>query len=264
MVGFKHVLNLFLLFATVQFVFYSLGCGEGKDTENHNVSDMLNYMAEVFKGKIDEDFSVVVQFDFKDINESWHVMVEKGRKVTVNKGLHNGAQFIFITTVDTLGLIYGGKMTAATAAGKAEGSDHAPLDLKWADGLELTPEIREKFYSFIFHFFNPSVPEKVLLGEEYSRLVHGGHVITLYYHPGFRSAWYLLKKGERLNQPGDKNPFPQAFIFIEGEGFAKIGDKTIKVKAGESYYIPPDSDHVVWTESDDSLVLIWLAWGEGA
>jgi len=87
-------------------------------------------------------------------------------------------------------------------------------------------------------------------------------VVTLYYHPGFRSAWYLLKKKDKLNEAGDTNPFPQAFIFIKGTGFATIGEKTIPVKAGESYYIPPSSDHVVWTESE--LVLIWLAWGKGA
>jgi mannose-6-phosphate isomerase-like protein (cupin superfamily) len=138
------------------------------------------------------------------------------------------------------------------------------LDLSLAEDLEFTPEVRTELYTFLFHFFNPSVPERILLGEEYSRLVHGGHVVALYYHPEFRSAWYLLKKGEKLNKPGDTNPFPQAFIFIEGEGFAKIGDKTIKVKAGESYYIPPNSDHVVWTESDKPLILIFLAWGEGA
>jgi mannose-6-phosphate isomerase-like protein (cupin superfamily) len=86
----------------------------------------------------------------------------------------------------------------------------------------------------------------------------------LFYHPGFRSAWYLIKKGERLNEPGDTNPFPQGFIFISGEGFAKIGEETVPVRAGEAYYIPPGSDHVVWTESDQPLELIFLAWGEGA
>jgi mannose-6-phosphate isomerase-like protein (cupin superfamily) len=45
---------------------------------------------------------------------------------------------------------------------------------------------------------------------------------------------------------------------------AKIGDETIPVKAGEAYYIPPGSDHVVWTEGDSPLVMIWLAWGKGA
>ena len=73
-----------------------------------------------------------------------------------------------------------------------------------------------------------------------------------------------MKKGELLNEAGDTNPFPQAFIFISGEGFATIGDETVQVSGGESYYIPPGSDHIVWTESEDPLVLIWIAWGEGA
>jgi mannose-6-phosphate isomerase-like protein (cupin superfamily) len=167
-------------------------------------------------------------------------------------------------TADTLRLIYDGKMTAMTAAGKAEASERPPLDVGLAEGLEFTPEIRTQFYTFLYHFFNMSDPERILLGEQYSRMVHGGHVCALYYHPGFRSAWYLLKKGEKLNEPGDTNPHPQAFVFIEGQGFVKIGDKTVRVKAGESYYIPPNSDHVVWTESDKPLVLIYLAWGKGA
>jgi mannose-6-phosphate isomerase-like protein (cupin superfamily) len=155
-------------------------------------------------------------------------------------------------------------MTAMTAGGKASGSDSAPLELSFADGIEMTGETRVRIYRFLQSFFNTTIPERVLLDEKYSRLVHGGHTIGLYYHLGFRSAWYLLRKGDRLNQPGDTNPFPQAFIFIDGEGSAKIGDRTVNVRAGESYYIPPGSDHVVWTESDRPLVLIWLAWGDGA
>ena len=86
--------------------------------------------------------------------------------------------------------------------------------------------------------------------EKRSRVIHDRNVITLYDHPGFGSGWFLLKKGERLNEPGDTNPFPRAAIFIDGRGFAKIGDKTAEMKAGESYYISPDLDHVVWTESN--------------
>lgn len=263
-IPFKYGLELALVFLVFQFFFSRIGYGGSTNSEMPDVDKMLHTMAKNFKNKIDEDFSLIVQFDIKDIKESWHVIVEKRRKVTLNKGPHEQARFFFLTTTDTLRLIYEGKMTAMTAAGKTRGSDQPPLDLRLAEGLEFTPDVRIKIYTFMQHFFNPSVPEKLLLGEEYSRIVHGGHVIPLHYHPGFRSAWYLLKKGEKLNEPGDTNPFPQAFIFIEGEGFAKIGEKTIEVKAGESYYIPPNSDHVVWTESSKPLVLIWLAWGEGA
>lgn len=246
------------------FFWAAITYGQPPNPEMSDTEQMLNVMAENFKNKIDEEFSLIVQFDIKDEGTSWHVVVEKGRKVTVGKGSHHEAQFFFSTTTDALRLIYEGKMTAMTAGGKATGSDTAPLEFGWAEDLEFTPEVKIQVYTFLQHFFNPWVPEKVLLGEKHSRFLHGGHVVVLYYQPGFRSAWYMVKKGERLNEPGDTNPFPQAFIFIEGEGFAKIGDETVKVKAGESYYVPPNSDHVVWTESDEPLVLIWLAWGEGA
>lgn len=260
----KRLLKLALGFLVVQFFFGQISYGQGQNAKISDVDQILEAMGEVFKSKIDEHYSVIVQFDITDKKESWHVIVEEGRKVSVGKGPHEGAGFFVITTSDTLRLIHDGKMTAMTAGGKATGADHAPLDIKLAEGLKFTPEIRTQFYTFLHHFFNPTVPERILLGEEYSRVVHGAHVVALYYHPGFRSAWYLVKKGEKLNEPKDTNPFPQAFIFIEGEGFARIGDRTVKVKAGESYFIPPNSDHVVWTESDKPLILIYLAWGDGA
>jgi mannose-6-phosphate isomerase-like protein (cupin superfamily) len=39
--------------------------------------------------------------------------------------------------------------------------------------------------------------------------------------------------------------------FFFWQPVVSVGDKTIKVRAGESYYIPPGSDHVVWTENDE-------------
>ena len=74
----------------------------------------------------------------------------------------------------------------------------------------------------------------------------------------------MVKRGQRLNEPGDTNPFPQAFVIISGAGFAKIGPDTVRVRANEAYYIPPLSDHVLWTLDDEPVVLIWMAWGEGA
>ena len=228
-----------------------------------SIDEMLQAFADSFRYKIDKDFALIVQFDIEDKKASWQVVIESG-KVAISKGVHEQADVVYVITNNTLTQIYENRITASTAAGKAHFSDYAPLDWKFAKGLEHNPEFMAKYCFFEHHFFNRTAPEKILLGEEYSRFVHGGHVVDLYNHPGLRSGWYLLKKGERLNEPGDTNPFPQAAIFIDGRGFAKIGDKTVEVKAGESYYIPPDSDHVVWTESDAPLILIWLAWGEGA
>jgi mannose-6-phosphate isomerase-like protein (cupin superfamily) len=225
-----------------------------------NVDEILKKMAHSFQNKIDKDFmlTVVIKVD----ESSWHITTEN-ETVTVSKSSHPHPHVTLRTTSDTLQRIYRGEMTAFTAAGKANISDPAPLDWKIPEDLDITPEIQANIYFFIQHFFNMTTPEKIVLKEQYSRVVHGGHVIPLYYYPGFRSGWYLVKKGEKINEPNDTNPFPQAFVIIEGEGMAKIGDDTVPVKAGESYYIPPESDHIIWTEQE-SLVLIWLAWGKGA
>lgn len=230
----------------------------------HDVGKMLQDLLENFHKKVATDLSLIVQIDVQPSGQSWCVIIEPGQRISLTKGAQNNAEFVLTTTEETLRLIYEGKMTALTAGGKAKGSDRTLLEIKPGKDVEFTPETRVKMFSFLQHFFNRTTPERINLGEQHSRMIHGGHAIPLYYYHGFRSAWYMLKKGERLNEAGDTNPFPQAFIFISGEGFATIGDETVQVSAGESYYIPPGSDHIVWTESEDPLVLIWLAWGEGA
>jgi len=228
------------------------------------VEQFLRDWSESFQGKVPDDYSLIVQIDVQPGPASWHIIVGPGKQLELGEGAHPEADVILSATAETLQMIYEGKITALTAAGRAHVSDSAPLDFRLGEGVELTPDLWAKLFVFIQSFFNRSKPERIPLGEEHARMVHGGHAIPLYYHPGFRSAWYLVKKGERLNEPGDTNPFPQAFVFIKGEGYAKIGEETVPVRAGEAYYIPPGSDHVVWTESDHHLELLFLAWGEGA
>ena len=165
---------------------------------------------------------------------------------------------------ETLAKIYRGELTAFTAAARTNISDPAPLDILLPEGAGFTQSLYLQAITFIQRFFWHSDPECILLGEAHARMVHGAHAIPLFYHPGFRSAWYLVKKGERLNEPGDVNPFPQGFVFVSGQGIAEIGGKRVAIKAGEAYYIPPGISHVVWTDSDTPLSLLWLAWGDGA
>lgn len=227
-----------------------------------NVENMLQEMGQSFETKIDSEFTLHGKIIITDIDTVFFIVI-KNKKVTITKEPHS-PEVILITTTDTMKKIYNREMTAFAAAGKEKMSDTAPLDWKLAEGVKFTPDIQKKLYFFVQHFFNTTNPEKIKLGEEYSRVVHGGHAIPLYYHPGFRSGWFSIKKGEQINEPGDTNPFPQGIVVIKGEGKAKIGDKTISITANESYYIPPDSDHVIWTDSESPLELIWLAWGEGA
>jgi mannose-6-phosphate isomerase-like protein (cupin superfamily) len=98
----------------------------------------------------------------------------------------------------------------------------------------------------------------------YSRQVHGVNVCGLFYDTGFRSAWYQILPHQQLNNPGDTNPFPQAFIFIKGSGKVKIGDITKDVSTGQSVYIPPGMEHICWSSEPEGLELIFLSWGEKA
>jgi mannose-6-phosphate isomerase-like protein (cupin superfamily) len=228
-----------------------------------NIRIMLGEMADQFRSKIDKTYNFTVQFHMKESEESYYISIGD-KAVQVCEGLHPCPELHLYTTSETLEDIYHGKMTAFTAAGKARISDPAPLDWEIGEKGKTNPHIQAMLYFFVMHFFNTGDPEMIELEEEHARVVHGGHSIPLYYHPGFRSAWYAIRKGEQLNEPGDTNPFPQAFIIIQGTGWAKIGQKTIPVEPSHSYYIPPTTDHVLWTDYDEPLTLIWLAWGEGA
>lgn len=239
------------------------------------IGQMLNNMAEAFRHKVHENYSLAVRLDIKppmnsgyvDTSkptvESWYVLILPGKKVQLSREPAAKLEIIFSTTEQALRLLSAGKYNLMTAILATKGSD--PVYIRWErpKGVESTPQLRAKVREFI-HFFDPSLPQRYVLQASRARVVHGSPAIGLYYYPGLRSAWYEVRKGKRLNEPGDTSPFHQAFIFITGKGRAKLGDKTVEVKAGESYYIPPNTDHVVWTNSIKPLVLIWMAWGEGA
>jgi mannose-6-phosphate isomerase-like protein (cupin superfamily) len=228
------------------------------------VGEMLHEFAAVYSEAGPGDVAFVVQLDISPPGESWYVSVQADGIVDLQQGRHDAPAMTISMSEDTLGRIYRGSMTALTAGGKASGAEVAPLEVEFQTDAEQLVDPKGAMLGFIQHFFMRDRPERILLGEEHSRVVHGAHVIALYYASGFRSAWYKVKDGQRLNEPGDTNPFPQAFVIISGRGRAKIGDAEVDVRSGESYYIPADSDHVLWPAPGESLEVIWFAWGEGA
>jgi mannose-6-phosphate isomerase-like protein (cupin superfamily) len=207
---------------------------------------------------------MVVQFDFTPPGGHWYVSLDSDGKSAVRPGVHEAPAMTLRMSEQTLARIHRGELTAFTAAGKGSGADVAPLEVEFGAAAERLEDPKEMMLGFLQHFFAGERPERIQLGEEHSRVVHGAHAIPLYYAEGFRSAWYLVKAGQRLNEPGDTNPYPQAFVIISGRGSAKIGDAEVEVSAGESYYIPPGSDHVLRAAPGETLTVIWMAWGEGA
>jgi mannose-6-phosphate isomerase-like protein (cupin superfamily) len=235
-------------------------------SDNKPVENMLQEMTDRYRCKVSEQLQFIVQIDILPSEGSWHICVEPRREVSLRDGKNDKSRFTLQTTKETLQDMYTGKLAPITAMARARMADITPMDVIPGKDVKLIPGSEDyiRFLHFIQRFFNRFEPERTLLGSEHARKVHGGNVVGLFYGQGIRSAWYQINKGERLNEPGDTNPFPQAFIFVSGVGFAQIGTKTIPVRAGEAYNIPQGSEHMVWTESEEPLELIFLAWGEGA
>ena len=162
--------------------------------------------------------------------------------------------------------MFRGEMTALTSMGQANSADLIPLIPSL--NFPVTDNLLNDFLFFSQRFFNINLYDKVKLGLENSRVVHGGHAIPIFYQKnnniGVRSAWYQINKGEQVNEVGDTNPFPQYFIITAGKGLAKIGNDTINLNAGEAYFVPPNHDHLFWNEFEEPLIMIFIAYGEGA
>ncbi len=225
---------------------------------------MLQALAEHYAAAVTLEAALVVQFDLAPEEDVWHVVLAEGQSPTVQAGPHADARFVIVLSAETLARLYTGDLAPLTAAGRAHITDPAPLDFRLGAGVTLTPAVYAELIAFVQRFFNASEPRRILLGAEHARVVHGGHAVVMFYDPGFRSAWYLLHQGERLNAPGDTNPYPQAFVFLSGEGRAKIGDHEITVRANEAYHIPPHTEHIVWNDREEPLTLLFMAWGAGA
>jgi mannose-6-phosphate isomerase-like protein (cupin superfamily) len=235
-----------------------------KGSSASGAAEMLHNFAEAYSETSPSDTALVVQLNISPPGDSWCVSIQANGVVDLREGKHETPAMSITMSEETLARIHQGDMTAFTAGAKGTGADSAPLELEFHAPAERLSDPKGTMLAFIQHFFVRERPERILLGEEHSRIVHGAHSIPLYYASGFRSAWYKVKDGQRLNEPGDVNPFPQAFIIVSGKGRAKIGDSEISVRAGESYFIPPGADHVLWSEPGGSLEVVWLAWGEGA
>ena len=228
------------------------------------ILEILQEFAASFCDKVPESKDFTVLFQITGQNESYTVQVKEGA-ANILEERPEGEYFICETTEDCLQQIYRGELTAFTASAKGLVSDSAPLDWKLDrfDPRQMEDEMKD-LYFFIMHFFHTSEPEKIQLQEEFARRIHGGKAVPLFYDPGFRSSWYVLNKGEQLNEPGEHDPWDQGIIIIKGEGRAKIGDRTVDIKKNEAYYLPPNQDQVIWNEQTEPLELIWLAWGTGA
>jgi len=184
------------------------------------------------------------------------VTIILGDKISIAEGLVN-PDFKILMSSQTFKDIIQGKADAFALAARARSKEVRPLEFE-VYSKERGKEIWETIRALLMYLFTPGTIKIKNLKEELAGQAHGAHPIPLVYWNGLRCSWFLVKAGEILNKEGEKNPYPQLFIILNGKGRAIIGNEEFKIKPRTAIYIPRNSIHQI--KADEDIELLWLAW----
>lgn len=236
------------------------------------VEAMLAAFVEDFRADPASNVDLTFAVRVKDEGE-WHVVVTPGKEgadhgtVSLAQGLPATPSLVFVTDRDTLERIHDGRMAILTAMGKAHSTDFAPMDIDAMEGFQPDPELGERIVPFIFHFWTKGDPEIIPFGtKSLTRVLHGGNAVLFYYQKGFRSGWFLIEKGQHVNEePEDQvNPFPSMLAMTAGRATARVDGKTITLEKGQTLFIPAGVSHELWNEEEEPVEGILMMFGDGA
>lgn len=236
------------------------------------IETMLAAFVEDFRTDPASNVDITFAVRVKDEGE-WHVVVRQAKDggdrgtVELATGLPAAPSLVFVTDRDTLERIHDRRMAIFTAMGKGESSDFAPMDVEAMEGFQPGPGFGETIVPFIFHFWTMGDPEIISFGaKSLTRLLHGGNAVLFYYQKGFRSGWFMIEKGQHVNEePDDQvNPFPSMIAMTGGRATARIGDKTITLEKGQTLFVPAGVAHELWNEEEEPAEGILMMFGEGA
>jgi mannose-6-phosphate isomerase-like protein (cupin superfamily) len=228
---------------------------------------LLLELAERFSWVPIESQATTVQIELTgDPGGSWYLQPLDGGDVVLHPGTAPDPGFSCELDRETLQKLYEGELSGVTAAGKDDAGAPSPLEILPGSAV---PERAERealapVFHFLSHFWNRTSPERIPVGRDHARSLHGAQMVGLYYHPGFRSAWYSIRGDEVLNGEGDTTAYPQAFVIVSGRARVRYGQRWIDVEAGETIYVPPGTLHAIRSRDGGEVTIVWMAWGEGA
>lgn len=233
------------------------------NTQNDTLTfdNMLSLWSESYLRKVQPDYQDTINFQLRDNNQYYYI-VFNNRSFKIFKERNYNSKITVIADFKTYSKIFNGELSPQTAAGRSSMRKPAPLDFKLENGMTYQKIDWERAYLILINFFNHHPHNKIVIKKEYSREIHSGNAIGLYYSKGYRSAYYFIDKADTLNKNGESDPYEQSIIIVKGTGFAKIGSDTLVINENEAYHIRPNIEHKIWTNSNDGISLLWSAWGE--
>lgn len=210
--------------------------------------------SKLYKDQLKTEKTIQIGFKLLDTNEEASLIIHENIAITEDT---SNSILILTMQYNTFKQIIDGEADFAALIGRSRMSDIRPINFE-INKPERFGEAFEAVKSLMNVFFTPGLVKVKILSKEFAGQAHGAHPIPLVYWDGIKYAWYHIGAGEVLNQEGEKDPYPQAFMIIKGKGVLKLEAESIVLETGKVYYIPPKSLHKVHAETD--IEMTWLAW----
>lgn len=149
-----------------------------------------------------------------------------------------------------------GKADFGALIGRSRMTDVRPINFQFLNPGRLS--VLTDSLKAMITFFTPGRVKVKELGGELAGDAHGAHPIPLVYWDGVRLAWYQVRKGEIVNEEGDRDPYPQVFVILRGRGKIVVDDAELGLRPNTAVYVPINSVHMI--KADEEVEAIWFAW----
>ena len=212
-------------------------------------------LSELYQEQYKTKKPVQIGFKLTDTGEEASLIFHN--KITI-KADTSDAIVILTMQSTTFQQMIEGKAYFSALIGRSRMSDIRPINVEIRIP-ERFPEALEAVKSLMNGFFIPGRVKIRKLNKEYAGSAHGAKPIPIAYWDGLRYSWYHVPAGAVLNKEGERDPYPQAFLILKGNGVLELEEESLLVESGKVYYIPPNGLHKLYSETD--IEMTWLAWG---
>ena len=223
-----------------------------------SLSDGLHTLIEDAESYADimkyEDEKINVEIHLTDSRESATLIV--GNEISLIEGSHNPDMRITMEA-DIFNRILSGEADFGALIGRSKMSDIRPINGEFLNPKK-SSQLMEVLYAFMTVFFTPGKVKIRQLRKDFAGDAHGAHPIPIVYWDGVRYAWYVINKGEILNEAGERDSYPQAFVLLKGEGTVSLENIQIDIEPNKVIYIPKNAVHKIIAKEE--IELLWLAW----
>jgi mannose-6-phosphate isomerase-like protein (cupin superfamily) len=179
-----------------------------------------------------------------------------GEKIEVAEG-SEGTDLALTMEAHVFEAVSRGEADFGALIGRSRMSDVRPINYQVLNPSRLA-DIVEVMKAGMTFFFTPGRVKVRELRPELAGEAHGAHPIPIAYWDGLRAAWYVIRKGEVMNEEGERDPYPQAVVVLKGKGVFILDEAELELRPSTVVYMPPNSMHQIRAEED--VEAIWIAW----